>query len=268
METATFKKFANLIYEQSGINLSESKTSLLESRLGKRMRALSIDSHRDYYSYLTQENDANEMVLFLDVITTNLTSFYRESQHFPFLDQVLREWHHQGQRRFRIWCAAASTGEEPYTLAITAREALGMDRVDLRILATDICTDVLHRSMEGRYDAKRVEGIPPNLLAKYFERSKEGNEIWHTAGPALTSCLSFNRLNLSTTPFPMKGPMDVVFCRNVMIYFDDTIRTRLVNDIHRLLKPGGYLMTGHSESLNGLDTPFRMIQPSVYQRVS
>jgi len=257
METPTFRKFASLIYEQSGITLAENKVSLLEARLGKRMRALSIDTHKDYYSYLTNKNDPNEMVLFLDVITTNLTSFYRESQHC-----------NEGQSRFRLWCAAASTGEEPYTLAMTAHEALGNTGVDLRILATDICTDVLNKSMAGRYDEKRVEGIPPKLLAKYFDCSKDGDDTYYTAGADLKKCLAFNRLNLSITPFPMKGPMDIVFCRNVMIYFDDAIRTKLVNDIYRLLKPGGYLMTGMSESLNSLNTPFKLIQPSVYQKVS
>ncbi len=268
METPTFRKFASLIYEQSGITLAENKVSLLEARLGKRMRALSIDTHKDYYSYLTNKNDPNEMVLFLDVITTNLTSFYRESQHYTYMEEILRQWRNEGQSRFRLWCAAASTGEEPYTLAMTAHEALGNTGVDLRILATDICTDVLNKSMAGRYDEKRVEGIPPKLLAKYFDCSKDGDDTYYTAGADLKKCLAFNRLNLSVTPFPMKGPMDIVFCRNVMIYFDDAIRMKLVNDIYRLLKPGGYLMTGMSESLNSLNTPFKLIQPSVYQKVS
>ncbi len=266
MDQRTFEQFQKLVYEKSGISLGPQKVALVAARVGKRMRALNIEDYEAYLAFVKQDEKGNELVQLLDAISTNVTSFYREAAHFDLLADLLAEWRKQGQSRFRIWCAASSTGEEPYCLAMTALEAFQGGNVDLKILATDISTRVLDIARKGAYPANKTERIPERLLVKYFHPPARGGEAVYTVKPELRRLISFNRINLSTPPFPMKGPMDVVFCRNVMIYFDHVVRTRLVMEIHRLLRPGGYLMVGHSESLTGLNAPFKSMQPAVYKK--
>lgn len=263
LDDHTFERFANLIYEESGITLGSHKHSLVAARLGKRMRSLGIGRFEDYFAYVSRDDSDGELVMLIDAISTNVTQFYREAVHFEILENLLRGWRNEGQTRFRVWCAAASTGEEPYTLAITLAKALGED-CDKRILATDISTRALAVARQGSYEAKKMETVPRELLSAYFTSTSVGVERFYQARDGLKHMLQFARLNLATPPFPMKGPLDVVFCRNVMIYFDQRVRQRLVNEIHRLLRPGGYLMVGHSESLTGLGNTFRTIRPSVY----
>ncbi|NUM52768.1 MAG: methyltransferase domain-containing protein [Candidatus Hydrogenedentes bacterium] len=264
MERKTFDKFRSLIYQKCGIALGDQKEALVSARIAKRMCALNIESQEAYYNAVVKDTTGAELVRFIDAISTNYTSFFREPIHFDMLTRMLAAWKAQGQRRFRIWCAAASTGEEPYTLAITVNEAIGSLGVDVKILATDISTRVLQKCQEGRYDGNRMSGVRHDLRHKYFEEVRENGQAVFEARDTLRTLLVFRRLNLSAPPFPMRGPFDAVFCRNVMIYFDSDVRTRLVSEIHRLLKPGGYLMVGHAESLTGLDTGFRPVRPSVY----
>ena len=183
------------------------------------------------------------------------------------MTDVMRGWVSQGQRRFRVWCAAASTGEEPYTLAITAHEALGGEAGDIKILATDISTRVLQHCKEGVYKADKVETVSPQILSRYFEpvRTESGTGHYRVTS-ALKSLLTFSRLNLSVTPFPMKGPMDLIFIRNVMIYFDNELRKRLLAEAHRLLRPDGFLIVGHSEGLTGLVSNFKLVRSSIYRK--
>ncbi len=265
MEKDVFDELRAIVYAKSGISLSENKTALVSSRLNKRLRLLGLDSYGDYLDYLKNDSEGGELVQFLDVISTNTTSFYREPVHFEILSELLEKWASEGQRRFRIWCAASSSGEEPYTIAMTAREALKAPGCDVKILATDISTRILAQAMEGVYDAEKAASIPEHLLRRYFSKAKDadGDACW-TANDSLREMISFRRLNLSTPPFPMKGPMDVVFCRNVMIYFDNPVRQRLIDEIARLLKPGGYLMVGHSESLTGIRSNLKTVRPAVY----
>jgi len=267
MEQAVFNQFQTLVYEKSGITLGPQKVALVSARIGKRMRALGIEDHKSYLKYVTSEDTQNEIVHMLDAISTNVTSFFRESVHFDFLYSALKKWLEEGQQTFRIWCAAASTGEEPYCLAMICQEALGNKQCDVRILATDISTRVLEVCRQGEYGKSKLDPVPPAMRKKYFQTQGKGEERQYIVSPELRKLISFNRLNLSTPPFPMKGPMDVVFCRNVMIYFDAAVRTHLVREIHRLLKPGGYLMIGHSESLTGIDVPFRAIQSAIHVKV-
>jgi chemotaxis protein methyltransferase CheR len=266
MEQRVFDKFRSLIYERSGITLGPGKVSLVSARVAKRMRALEFTEYRDYLDFVVNDATGNEIVHLLDAISTNVTSFFRESAHFDFLAQALAQWRAGGQTRFRIWSAASSTGEEPYTIGMVALEAMGGGNTDLRILATDISTRVLDVCMRGQYTENRVEPVPSNYLNRYFTKTKANGEALYGVVEGLRRIVTFRRLNLSTPPFPMKGPLDVVFCRNVMIYFDDTVRRRLIEEAHRLLKPGGYLLVGHSESLSGCNSQFKIVRPSVFQK--
>jgi chemotaxis protein methyltransferase CheR len=260
MKPQTFEKFKNLIYQKSGITLGPHKVALVSSRIAKRMRALKIDNHEQYLKFVVNDSTSDELVHLLDSISTNVTSFFREDAHFQFLGDLVREWDIRNKARFRIWCAASSTGEEPYTIAISVLEALGAPHPDFKILATDISTRVLDAARQGEYSANKLEPVPRTIRDKYFDRSPNGYRIKES----VRRLISFNRLNLSEPPFPMKGPMDIVFCRNVMIYFDNAVRSRLLQDVHRLLKPGGYLLIGHSENLTGLNARFNVVKPAVY----
>ncbi len=267
MNQHVFEQFKRLVYDASGITLGPQKVALVNARVSRRMRILGIEEHAHYLQYVTEDESSHELVLLLDSISTNVTSFFREPAHYDVLRKLIHEWDIAQQPRFRIWCAASSTGEEPYCLAMTTLEALGRRHPDFRILATDISTSVLQRAREGTYAAAAMEPVSESLRKKYFRVQGQGPERSFKVTDELRNIISFNRLNLSAPPFPMKGPMDVVFCRNVMIYFDLAVRTRLVQEITRLLKPGGYLMIGHSESLTGIEAPLRVIQPAVYQKV-
>ena len=266
LDRATYDKFRQLIYDKSGIKLGDQKEALVSSRIGKRMRELGITDPREYLQWVLNDDSGQELVQLLDVISTNVTSFYREPQHFDLLDSLLRKWWSEGQRKFRIWSAASSTGEEPYTIAVVVMEALGTQASDVKILATDISTRVLEQCRRGEYDRNRVEGVPFMLRDKYFDAVRDDYGAVYRVKDRLKSMMSFRRLNLSTPPFPMRGPLDVIFCRNVMIYFDNQVRARLLEDMYRLLKPGGFLMVGHSESLTGLVSRFKPVRPSVYTK--
>ena len=264
MKTQTFEKLKKLIYQKSGIHLGPQKVALVTARIAKRMRALDISEHEAYLQHVLKDESSDELIHLLDCISTNVTSFLREPAHFEYLSELVQRWDIRRQTRFRIWCAASSTGEEPYTLAITVLEALGGHHPDFRLLATDISTRVLEVARKGEYSAVKLDPMPRALRDKYFTRINAGPGAIYRVNDDVRRLVSFNRLNLSEPPFPMKGPMDVVFCRNVMIYFDNAVRTRLLEDIHRLLKPGGHLMIGHSESLSGIAVPFTAVKPAVY----
>ncbi len=265
MDESTFNKFRELVYQKSGISLGNGKEALVSARISKRMRALEINDFREYLKFVTQDKSGKEIVQLLDMISTNVTSFFRESNHFDFLKTIVSEWLSQGQRRFRFWSAACSTGEEPYTMAMILSETVTGNSVDMKILATDISTRVLDKCREGTYEGEKLKSIPPNFKERYFKQQRNDNgETIHLVNGALKNLIVFKRLNLSTHPFPMRGPFDVIFCRNVMIYFDNDLRSSLLGEMYRLLKPNGYLMVGHSESLTGIACDFRTLQPSVY----
>jgi chemotaxis protein methyltransferase CheR len=263
MDTHTFNKFRRLVYEKSGINLGEKKEALVCARVGKRMQSLSIDDYRKYYKYVAADQSGRELVELIDVISTNVTHFFREHQHFDFLSSLIRQWASEGQRRFRIWSAASSTGEEPYSIAITVQEVLD-STADAKILATDISTKVLEKAMQGIYQQKHVEKVPRNLRSKYFTKVSGQEKNLYQIKKSLRDMVTFGRLNLSVHPYPLNGPLDVIFCRNVMIYFDNEIRRGVLENMYSLLRPGGYLMVGHAESLTGLVSDFKSVKPSVY----
>ena len=258
---ATFKGFCKLAYDRAGIAIKPGKEALVTSRISKRMRVLDISSPEAYLKLLQRDKSGEEVMEFLDAITTNFTSFNREADHFEVLHNVMSNWLNAGQERFRLWCAASSSGEEPYSIMVTLADLFDRQSVDYKLLATDISTTMLAQAKEGIYDASRIAPLTERQKRRYFNAL--GNSKFQVT-PKLRQLIAFRRLNLAKPPFPMKGPLDVVFCRNVMIYFDLTVRQRLISEIDRLLKPGGLLLIGHAETLTGITSSLKMAKPSVY----
>jgi len=264
MNKNTFDAFRQLVYSKAGIALGDKKEALVAARLSKRMHHLNIDTYEEYLDYINNDNDGSEIVQLLNSISTNVTHFFREHQHFEFISQIIDNWYSQGQRKFRIWSAGCSSGEEPYTLAMTLHETLHGRSSDTRILATDISTKILNEATQGVYTSRDIEKIPSNYLGNYFNTVSINNNIHYQIKEHCKSLVTFQRLNLTGIPFPMKGPFDLIFCRNVMIYFDNDMRKRLLNEYHRLLKSGGYLLVGHAESLTGILSGLKSVKPSIY----
>jgi chemotaxis protein methyltransferase CheR len=272
LSTTLFRKFAKLVYEKAGISLSDAKHELVRSRLLKRLRALGMTTFEKYFHYLSeQDTSGDELVHMLDSISTNKTDFFREIQHFDFLTSnalpsIVDQARKSNSRRIRIWSAGCSSGEEPYTLAMVVREALD-SAWDIKILATDLSTRVLQTAYEGEYDEGHMNGVPPKYRMSCFEKEKDGDEKIYRVKPELRKMITFRRLNLMDPSYPFSGKFDVIFCRNVMIYFDKPTQEELVNKFHRYLAAGGYLFIGHSESLTSLKTPFQFVRPTIYRRI-
>ncbi len=268
MRPNVFRAFCDLAYEQAGIRLGDEKLALVSARIGKRLRALNLTDETQYLEVLRQDKGGEELVEFLDVISTNFTSFFREPAHFDRLIADLTPALERGQTSFRIWCAASSSGEEPYTIALVLAELFGSRNVDWRVLCTDISTKVLAMAKRARYREQQLKTVRKDLVSKYFRkvRKDDGDEDQYDVTPELKAHLTFARLNLAQPPYPMRGPFDAVLCRNVMIYFDAPIRQGLVHEMERLVKPGGLVFVGHAETLSGLKTSLDVVVPSVYRR--
>lgn len=262
---ALYKRFRDVAFLQAGIALKEGKEMLVESRIARRIHALGLPDAASYADILEQ-GPAAEIVEFIDAISTNFTSFFREPEHFDVLTEAAREWLAERRTRIRVWCAAASTGEEPYSILMTLDPVL-KDRVDWRLLATDISTRVLGRAREGVFAGARVRSVPSHLRQQYFRRAAQSGDAdaWEVR-PPYRDRIAFARLNLSIPPYPLHGPLDAVFCRNVMIYFDAPMRQTVVTQVERLLRPGGLFFVGHAETLTGLNTRMRFVQPSVFRK--
>jgi chemotaxis protein methyltransferase CheR len=253
-----FRLFRDLVFRQTGIALSPHKRQLVQSRLGKRLRALGLTTFGEYYDVLTQHDaDGVEMIRFVNAMTTNKTEFFREAHHFGHLTEVwlpaVRERAERtGERSIRIWSAGCSSGEEPYTIAIVLLEALGpLARCDVRILASDIDTDVLARAEEGTYTVEQASAVPPPLRARYFLRGRGEQAGFVRVRPEVRGTITFRRINLLDARWPIRSPLDVIFCRNVLIYFDRPTQEHLLSRFAGILKPDGLLFLGHSESFPG-----------------
>src|SRR5258708_7141619 len=264
-----FEFWAALAYERAGISLSDSKRNLVYGRLSRRLRALGLTSFGEYREYL-EGGDGGEIERFINSISTNHTKFFREAHHFTHLrSSVAETFAQQDQkravRRLRVWSAGCSTGEEPYTIALVLRrEIADMARQDVKILATDIDTDVLAKASRGEYAADALDNIP-DPFCRYFKPTDESDAATIMVGQDVRSLITFRPLNLVET-WPMKGPFDAIFCRNVMIYFDGPTKSKLIDPFIRLIQPGGFLYIGHSESLLGSHAGLRLMGRTIYRR--
>ncbi|MEE9493875.1 MAG: protein-glutamate O-methyltransferase [Gammaproteobacteria bacterium] len=266
-----FDYIRELVYTQTGIDLSEGKRDLVYNRMTRRLRALAITSFSDYTRYLKGGNGEQELSNFINAITTNLTSFYREMHHFEYLgNEFVPELMklHAVDKRIRIWSAGCSTGEEPYSLAMTLREAMpSIDSWDVKILATDLDSNVIETGRAGVYSQERVEGISNDRLKRWFKKGSGENAGKVKVHPDLQSMISFRQLNLMKN-WPVKGPFDLIMCRNVVIYFDKPTQTKLFSRFANYLSNSGRLFVGHSESLAKVSTDFELIGKTVYKKSS
>ncbi len=264
LSAAQFDTVRQLVYRVAGIHLSAGKEGLVRSRLTPRLRALGLRDFDSYLAYLDGDASGAELVQLVDLITTNKTSFFREPEHFALLQRTVLPALAERDGPIRIWSAGCSSGEEAYTIAIIAREVIpaGADRV--RVLATDISTRVLRRARAAIYRDQQLSDAPPAIAGRHFVHHAPVRDEYRVIDDT-RRLVQFARLNLMHD-WPMRGPFDVIFCRNVMIYFDRPTQQRLVDRYAALLAPGGYLFVGHSESLTALDHGLQYVQPAVYRR--
>lgn len=269
LSDAEFSRISDLVYEHCGINLQHGKKPLVQARISKRMRAGQFGTVSQFLDYVQNDKSGQEFTDLIDSLSTNLTSFFRENQHFQYLTRELlpkisARCKESGRYRIRTWSAACSSGEEPYTLGITLSEALQGSQWDIKILATDICTRVLKAACDGVYDERRVAPVSPELRSKYMTvQPLGGGRKQYVMSPSLKEMIRFRHLNLMEN-WPFTGPFDFIFCRNVMIYFDKPTQEKLVSRFWNCLAPGGVLFTGHSESLTGINHRFNHLAPTIY----
>jgi chemotaxis protein methyltransferase CheR len=260
---ADFERIRRLIYDEAGIKLSPSKRQMVYSRLGRRLRALSLSRFAEYLELL-EGGDPVERQAFTNSLTTNLTSFFREPHHFPILAELLLR---PGRARpLTIWCAASSTGEEPYSIAMTAMDAFKTAEPPVRILATDVDTSVLEKADAGIYPMERLDRLPEGFGRRFFLKGGGTNAGSAKVRPEVRRLITFRQLNLLEPGWPVRGPFDVVFCRNVMIYFDKPTQQRILERFAPLMRPDGLLFAGHSESFHNAQHLFRLRGKTVYER--
>jgi len=259
-----FEKISLLVYDQCGIHLHDGKRELVKARLGKRLREGNFKSFGEYYQHVTTVDGTDELILMIDSISTNLTYFFREESHFKKLSRLVPQF--AGERKsLRMWSAGCSTGEEAYSLAIVAKEALGISSMDFSIVATDISTRVLKAAASGIYSEEKINRIPADLLKKYFQYGTGRSAGFYKVREEIRKAIEFRRFNLMQ-PIPADFRFQIIFCRNVMIYFDKKTQNDLINRFYDSLHKGGYLFVGHSESLTGLSHGFDYIEPSIYRK--
>ena len=261
-----FRRISSMAYSIARLNLHEGKKLLVQNRLSKRLRALGLSGFWEYLEYL--EENPEEVRTMVDCLTTNFTRLFREPEHFDFLREEVIPWLESlPEKRIRLWSAGCSSGEEPYSIAIFLREHMqDLETRDLLILATDISVRALSRAKEGLFREEQLRDCPAQWRLKHFSRTRVGGETYYRVSPAVSRLIRFHYLNLAD-PWPMRGPFHVIFCRNVMIYFDRDTQEELVHRFHEYLVPGGYLFVGHSESLARIRNPLRYRKPSIYQKI-
>jgi chemotaxis protein methyltransferase CheR len=262
-----FQTISGLVKDLCGINLHDGKRELVKARLTKRLRVLQMDNYAQYVDFIATDQGQQELLTMLDALSTNLTSFFRECAHFDLLrekilPEILRS--RMQDRRIRIWSAGCSSGEEPYSIAIVLRETLGsLGGWDAKVLATDLSRRVLEIARRGVYGKDRLQQVPSRMVSEHFRPAGADAPDKYQVHDPLRQMVTFARLNLMD-PWPMRGPFDAIFCRNVMIYFDKPTQNRLVERFWDLLGSGGVLFLGHSESLTGVRHRFKYVQPTVY----
>src|SRR3989339_753028 len=259
-----FNKIRDLIHKICWVSLCSGKEELVKSRLMKRLRSLKISNFREYLNYLECDKSGGELALLVDALTTNKTCFFRESNHFDYLRENLLA--NLKSRRLRIWSAGCSSGEEPFSIAMTLCEELkDINRRDVRILGTDVSVTMMEKAFQGVYGEEALRDIPPGLALKYFDCIQSSPARLYRVNDKIRALVNLAYLNLMCE-WAMNGPFDLIFCRNVMIYFDQQTREKLVNRFWELLEPGGNLFVGHSESMHGLAHKFKYVQPAIYRK--
>lgn len=264
-----FSLFKRYIYEKVGIALSDQKSTLIKGRLNKRLIQLELGSFRDYYDHLVSDTSGDELALFVSAISTNVTSFFREAAQWIWLEEYLKELIiSKREKKIRIWSAGCSSGEEPYTILMFLQQHLkDFESWDIKILATDISHKVLSKAVVGHYEAKSVEALPKEILHRSFDKIRTETGISYQIAPHLREKVMFRLYNLVTDPFIFKNKFDMIFCRNVMIYFDDKTRHQLIGRFTTLLSKGSPLFLGSSESLTTHRESLKLLGSSIYQRI-
>ena len=259
-----------LIYEETRINLGDRKRELVTARLGKRLRATNCPSLKDYCKGLKMNPKSGELYHLIDAISTNHTFFFREINHFKFLNNhILHEFANGTMgpsKQLKVWSCACSTGEEPYSVAITLSEFFSNHKdKSWRLECSDISTRVLDFASKGIYEKDKITQVPPDWQKRYFQKGEKSMEGYFRVHPNLRKMVNFQRLNLFSSSYPWTQKFNIIFCRNVMIYFDRETQEDLVGRLSRHLEPGGYLMIGHAESLAGVKHPYETIKPAIYR---
>ncbi len=261
MSDTEFQKFKKIIYEQVGINLLPHKKIMLQGRIRKRLKKMEINSFSEYYDII--QNNKSELIEMFNVVSTNKTEFFRENHHFDFLKEVLPDIintnNKNGEHKLSIWCTASSTGEEPYSIAMTLAKYPILKNWKTRIIASDISTNVLQKAVAGVYSDDVVSKVPLELIKRYFRKLDTQRYV---VSDELKEMIKFKRINLISEEYPFKGEFEVIFCRNVMIYFDRKTQLAIVENFMRYLKKGGYLILGSSESL-----PPELLKPNEIKRI-
>ncbi|WP_321813860.1 MULTISPECIES: CheR family methyltransferase [unclassified Paraburkholderia] len=260
--SADFERIRALIHRRAGISLSDHKRDMAYSRLARRLRALGLDTFRDYLDELEKRNDANEWEAFTNALTTNLTAFFREAHHFPILADFVK----RRTQPVSVWCSAASTGEEPYSIAMTLIESLGERAArESRVLATDLDTQVLAKADAGVYAYDQVKHLSPERLKRFFLKGTGSHAGLVKVRPELRQMIKFEQLNLTDADYGLRQTFDAIFCRNVMIYFDKPTQAQVLTRFEPLMKPDGLLFAGHSENFTYVTQAFRLRGQTVYE---
>ncbi len=271
MKDSDYRRVSKVIYNHCGINLHEGKKSLVRARLAKRMRSCSHTDVSEYLDFALADKNKAEFYSLVDSISTNLTSFFRERVHFDymiktFLPNLIAKKEKNGDKKVRIWSAGCSSGEEPYTIAIVLKEFFAnLNGWDFKILASDVSTQILEMAQQGVYDSNRVKPLTQQQKQRFLTQNRIEGKIVYQASNELKQNIRFRYLNLME-PWPFSGPFDVIFCRNVMIYFDKPTQEKLVNRYWQCLGKGGLFCIGHSESLSSINHKYQYIQPATYMK--
>lgn len=266
--TEEFEMFKQMIYDEIGISLADHKRTLVQSRLRKWLGEFRLNNYKELYEKIANDNSGQMLILLINAITTNVTSFFREENQWIYLQEHLQELIDIKNKRIRIWSAACSSGQEPYTIIMFLKEHLpNFHQWDVKILATDISEDILEKAIKGIYTHKEVTGMPRNMLVKYFNtiEDKRGEEQF-IVKDAIKEYITFRAFNLVTGNFSMfRNKFDFIFCRNVMIYFDKPTQNKLLDNYSKILHKNSRLLIGHSESIQQKDDTYKMVIPSIYK---
>ncbi|HRX15038.1 MAG TPA: protein-glutamate O-methyltransferase CheR [Spirochaetota bacterium] len=261
-----FAFFKAIVYREAGIKLSDMKVALLQSRIMRRMRALQISTFRDYRNYLNDYYQ-DEIVDFINAVTTNKTEFLRENKHFDFmLSTALPNFEKSNREEIRIWSAGCSTGEEPYSIAVTCCEYFNKNKIPVKILATDIDTQVLIQGYTGIYPKNTIDVFTPTIQQRYFNAINTEKGVQYQIVPEVKKMITFKRLNLLDNTYPMRKKFDIIFCRNVIIYFDKDTQRVLFEKMYNYIADDGFLFIGHSENLSGVNSNFKSVGHTIYRK--